>query len=311
MRAVILAGGLGTRLAEETVVRPKPMVEVGGRPLLWHIMKHFAHYHVREFVVALGYKGDFIKRFFLDYYYAHTPGALSIDLATGRTTTDLREVENWRVHLVDTGHDTNTGGRVKQLQSWLSNETFVVTYGDGVADVDIGKLLAFHRSHGKLATVTAVRPPARYGGLEFDGDLVSRFSEKPQAGEGWINGGFLVFEPAIFNYLPENSTSLELHALERLASEGQLVAYRHHGFWQCMDTLREKNLLERLWEQNRAPWATWSNEKRGEPEPATSPAPEALPLKPAPTWHVPVRIDPPQPVRRPLLGKHRETFLLD
>jgi glucose-1-phosphate cytidylyltransferase len=311
MRAVILAGGLGTRLAEETVVRPKPMVEVGGRPLLWHIMKQYAHHAVGEFVVALGYKGDFIKRYFLDYYYAHTPGALSIDLSTGRTSTDHRETEDWRVHLVDTGQESNTGGRVRRLRQWLGDSTFMVTYGDGVGNVDLTRLLAFHRSQGKIGTITAVRPPARYGGLEFDGDLVSRFSEKPQTGEGWINGGFMIFEPAIFDYLTDDTCSLELHALERLASEQQLAAYRHEGFWQCMDTLRDKNLLERLWDENRAPWAVWDAEKVGANEPpAATPAIDPVPVRPTPR-SLPIRIDPPEPLRRPLLGRHRETFLLD
>ncbi len=263
MRVVILAGGLGTRLAEETCVRPKPMVELGGRPMLWHIMQLYAYHALREFYVALGYKGDDIKRYFLDYHHAHTHGTLSVDLATGRVKTDPKEVESWRVHLVDTGHGTNTGGRVRRLREWLERETVMVTYGDGVSDIDIGGLLAFHRAQGRIATVTAVRPPARYGGLVFDGDLVRRFTEKPQAGEGWINGGFLVFEPAIFDYLEDDKSSLESNALERLAADRQLAAYRHEGFWHCMDTLRDKNLLERLWEQNQAPWAVWNGQRSG------------------------------------------------
>ena len=263
MRVVILAGGLGTRLAEETCVRPKPMVEIGGRPMLWHIMQLYAYHALREFYVALGYKGDDIKRYFLDYHHAHTHGTLSVDLATGRVKTDPKEVESWRVHLVDTGHGTNTGGRVRRLREWLEREPFMVTYGDGVSDIDIGGLLAFHRAQGRIATVTAVRPPARYGGLVFDGDLVRRFTEKPQAGEGWINGGFLVFEPAIFDYLEDDKSSLESNALERLAADRQLAAYRHEGFWHCMDTLRDKNLLERLWEQNQAPWAVWNGQRSG------------------------------------------------
>ena len=311
MRAVILAGGLGTRLAEETVVRPKPMVEIGGRPMLWHIMKLYAHHAVREFVVALGYKGDFIKRYFLDYYQAHTTGALSIDLATGRTATDHHESEDWRVHLVDTGHEANTGGRVRRLRRWLGEGTFMVTYGDGVCDVDIGQLLEFHRSHGRIATVTAVRPPARYGGLMFDGDLVSRFTEKPQAGEGWINGGFLVLEPAIFDYLSDDASSLEVHLLERLASERQLAAYRHDGFWQCMDTVRDKNLLERLWQENQAPWAVGDAARSGLQEPSAPLTPTTPATVPVPSWNVPVRFDPPEPVRRPLFGKHKDAFFVD
>ena len=289
MRVVILAGGLGTRLAEETSVRPKPMVEIGGRPLLWHIMKSFAHHGAREFCVALGYKGDFIKRYFLDYYHAHTQGAVTIDLATGQVETDHQETEDWRVHLVDTGQETNTGGRVRRLRGLLDDGTFMATYGDGVCDVDMGQLLEFHRSHGRIATVTAVRPPARFGGLVFDGDLVSHFTEKPQAGEGWINGGYLVFEPAIFDYLIDDKSSLESNALERLAADGQLAAYRHEGFWQCMDTLRDKNLLERLWEQQAAPWAVWDAARRG-----TSGAPAA---RAQTAKAMPVRVDPPEPVR--------------
>ena len=314
MRVVILAGGLGTRLAEETTIRPKPMVEIGGRPLLWHIMKLYAHHAMREFVVALGYKGDFIKRYFLDYYHAHTQGAMAIDLATGRVETDHQEKEDWRLHLVDTGHDSNTGGRVRRLRRWLEGETFMVTYGDGVSDVDISRLLEFHRSHGKIATVTAVRPPARYGGLLFDGDLVRRFTEKPQAGEGWINGGFLVFEPAIFDYLDSDKSSLESSGLERLAAERQLAAYRHDGFWQCMDTLRDKNLLERLWEQNEAPWAVWDQARNRLPareEPAMMSVPSPMPHLPPPSWNVPVRIDPPEPLRKPIHGRHKESYLLD
>jgi CDP-glucose 4,6-dehydratase len=304
MRVVLLAGGLGTRLAEETSVRPKPMVEIGGRPILWHIMKMYAHQGLRDFCVALGYKGDFIKRYFLDYHHAQAQGALSIDLANGHVQAERNAAESWNVHLIDTGHDTNTGGRVLRMRQWLDGGTFMVTYGDGVSDLDVNKLLAFHRQHGRIATVTAVRPPARYGGLVFDGDLVGQFTEKPQAGEGWINGGFLVFEPAIFDYLQDDKSSLESDALERLATDGQLAAYRHDGFWQCMDTLRDKNLLERLWEQKRAPWAVWEDSAsasashggppRGYPAPlneftpslqppASSLKPQASPLKP-PFW---------------------------
>lgn len=256
MKVVILAGGMGTRLAEETQIRPKPMVEVGGRPVLWHIMKLYEHHGFREFVIALGYKGDEIKRFFRDY--SSLTADLTIDFAEGRVESHHRECEDWRVHLVDTGYDTLTGGRVRRLKSGLSDATFMVTYGDGVADVDLTALLAFHRSHGRIATVTAVRPPARFGGLVFEGDLVKRFTEKPQAGEGWINGGFLVFEPAVFGYLNGDDSSLEADALERLAADGQLAAFRHEGFWQCMDTLRDKHLLEALWSGGRAPWKVWA-----------------------------------------------------
>jgi glucose-1-phosphate cytidylyltransferase len=256
MKAIILAGGLGTRLAEETEIRPKPMVEIGGRPILWHIMKHFAHHGIKEFLVALGYRGEHIKRYFLEY--ATLSRDLTIELGTGHLASNGSACEDWRVHLVDTGLETNTGGRIKRLQRIVEKETFMVTYGDGVADIDLQELLAFHRAHGKIATITAVRPPARYGGIIFDGTMVAKFTEKPQSGEGWINGGFLVFEPAIFRYVEDDRTSLEAHTLERLAADGELAAYRHDRFWQCMDTLRDKRYLEKLWQEGRAPWRVWS-----------------------------------------------------
>ena len=256
MKVVILAGGVGTRLAEETEVRPKPMVEIGGRPILWHIMKHYAHYGFREFFVALGYKGDQIKRYFLDYH--HLNSNMTIDLSDGHIERQSKASDDWLLHLFETGLDTNTGGRIKRLEPWLRDATFMVTYGDGVCDVNVTELLRLHRSHGKVATVTAVRPPARFGGLVFDGDLVDRFVEKPQIGEGWINGGYLVLEPAIFEYLHGDQISLEADALEQLANQRQLVAYRHEGFWQCMDTLRDKRLLEKLWVGGDAPWKVWT-----------------------------------------------------
>ncbi len=255
MKVIILAGGMGTRLAEETEVRPKPMVEIGGQPILWHIMKHYACYGFQEFFIALGYKGEVIKRYFLDYYSLN--GSMTIDLSSGKMEMHNRECEDWVVHLMDTGQETYTGGRVKRLEPCVKDSTFMVTYGDGVSDIDLQELLKFHRSHGRIATVTAVRPPARFGGLIFDGDLVADFTEKPQIGEGWINGGFLVFEPAIFDYLEGDHSSLEADALERLSADRQLAAYRHDRFWQCMDTLRDKRLLERLWNEGRAPWKVW------------------------------------------------------
>jgi glucose-1-phosphate cytidylyltransferase len=255
MKVVILAGGLGTRLAEETEIRPKPMVEIGGRPIIWHIMKHYAHYGFNEFVLALGYKGEDVKRYFLDYYRLN--GNVSIDLGTGHVDVSHEQPSDWNVHLVDTGQQTNTGGRVRRLRSLLGDEPFMLTYGDGVCDLNLRELLTFHDANRCVATITAVRPPARFGGLLFNGDRVSSFTEKPQVGEGWINGGFMVFEPKIFEYLRDDQTSLEADALEQLATDGKLVAYRHDRFWQCMDTLRDVRLLERLWQTGKAPWSTW------------------------------------------------------
>jgi len=252
MNVVILAGGMGTRLAEETEVRPKPMVEIGGKPILWHIMKHYCHYGFNEFFIALGYKGEMIKRYFLDY--AMLNGSMTIDIANGNLEREQKTSENWKVHLIETGLATNTGGRVKRLKSLLRGETFMLTYGDGVGNIDLAALLQFHRAHGRLVTLTAVRPPARFGGLVFDGDRVACFTEKPQIGEGWINGGFMVCEPGIFDYLKDDQTTLEAEPLERLAADGQLAAYRHEGFWQCMDTLRDKKLLESLWQEGKALW---------------------------------------------------------
>lgn len=255
MRIVILAGGFGTRLGEETVSKPKPMVEVGGRPILWHILKTYAHYGFGEFVVALGYKGEVIKRYFREYHALSAN--MTVNLRTGAVDTHAGETEDWTVHLVDTGQDVMTGGRVKRLEKHLGGEAFMLTYGDGVANVDVKKLLAFHKAHGKIATVTAVRPPARFGGLVFDGDRVAEFTEKPQIGEGWINGGYMVFEPAIFRYLEGDASVLEADALEALARDGQLMAYKHGDFWQCMDTVRDLNVLETLWKSGAPPWRVW------------------------------------------------------
>ena len=243
MKVVLLAGGKGTRLQEETVLRPKPMVEIGGYPILWHIMKGYAHYGFSEFVIALGYKGDFIKDFFLTFDRWHKD--VHIDYATGEVSYTHRERLDWKLDLVDTGEETDTGGRLKRLEHLLRpHGTFMLTYGDGVANVDVHKLLEYHRSHGKPATMTAVRPPARFGTIQFDEDQVSAFTEKPQAGEGWINGGFFVFEPEVFDYLESDETVLERDMLEQLAGEGNLMSYRHEGFWHCMDTLRDRNRLE-------------------------------------------------------------------
>jgi glucose-1-phosphate cytidylyltransferase len=255
VKVVILAGGFGSRLAEETEVKPKPMVEIGGRPIVWHIMKHYAHYGLKEFFVALGYKGEQVKRYFLDYHNLN--GSMTVNLANGEIEARSRECEDWIIHLMDTGTDTYTGGRVKRLEPWLKDSTFMVTYGDGVGDIDLHALVTFHRAHGRIATVTAVRPPARFGGLVFDGDVVVNFTEKPQIGEGWINGGFLIFEPSVFDYLESDRSSLEADAMEHLARDNQLVAYRHESFWQCMDTMRDMRLLQSLWESGKAPWKVW------------------------------------------------------
>ena len=254
MKVVILAGGLGTRLAEETELRPKPMVEIGGQPILWHIMKHYAHYGFKEFFIALGYKGEVIKRYFVDYRILNSN--LTIDLQSGHLTAHEGQHEDWTLNLIDTGLQTNTGGRVKRLEKWLNGERFMLTYGDGVSDINLDHLLHFHLNQRKLATVTAVRPPARFGGLTIKGDLVVNFEEKPQAGEGWINGGSLIFEPGIFDYIESDDTSLENVVLERLAAGGQLAAYCHEQFWQCMDTLRDVRVLENLWQSN-PPWKVW------------------------------------------------------
>ena len=257
MKVVILAGGFGTRLAEETELRPKPMVEIGGRPILWHIMKHYAHHGFSEFLIALGYKGDYIKRYFLEYHTLSSP-SITVALHDGKAEITQNNAEEWTIHLVDTGLETMTGGRLHRLQNWIGNETFMLTYGDGVSNVDLKALLEFHHAHGKIGTVTAVRPPARFGGLRLnDSGQVDAFTEKPQIGEGWINGGFFIFEPDIFDYLDGDKTVLETHALENLADDGQLFAYRHDDFWQCMDTLREKRYLENLWDSRQAPWKVW------------------------------------------------------
>ena len=256
MKTIILAGGLGTRLAEETAIRPKPMVEIGGKPILWHIMNIYAAFGFKEFVLALGYKGEEIKKYFLNFYMLNND--LSIDLSNGHAEPHSGQQPHWKVHLVDTGNVTQTGGRIKRLQPLIGNESFMLTYGDGVANVDIQRLVAFHKSHGKLATVTAVRPPARFGKIVFDGDRVVEFTEKPQTSEGWINGGFFVLEPGVFDYIEGDETAWEREPLERLAADGQLMAYRHEGFWQPMDTLREKRLLNALWNKGEAPWKVWT-----------------------------------------------------
>ncbi len=258
MKVAILAGGVGSRLTEETLLKPKPMVEIGGKPILWHIMKYYSHYDFNHFLVALGYKGDYVKRWFVDY--ASLTADLTVDLGNGTYAQHSAARDNWIVDLIDTGQATGTGGRIKRLAPYLQDGTFMVTWGDGVSTVDLHALVNFHRSHGRIATLTAVRPPARFGHLELEEDGVAEFSEKPQTGEGWISGAFFVLEPQVFDYVDDDATMFEQAPLERLAADGELMAFRHHGFWQCMDTLRDKQRLERLWDSGEAPWCLWSND---------------------------------------------------
>lgn len=255
MKCVILAGGLGTRLSEATGSIPKPMVEVGGKPILWHIMNIYAHHGISEFVLALGYKQEVIKEYFLNFYAINNH--LSIDLKHGVTTIHPGSQPSWNVHLVDTALHTQTGGRLKRLEAWIGASTFAMTYGDGVADVNLTELMEFHRSHGKLATITAVRPPARFGGLVIEDHHVRSFEEKNQAHEGWINGGFFILEPEVLRYIQGDDTLWERDPLEQLARDGELMAFKHHGFWQPMDTLREQRMLNDLWAQGKAPWKQW------------------------------------------------------
>ncbi|MDO8644141.1 MAG: glucose-1-phosphate cytidylyltransferase [bacterium] len=252
MKALILAGGVGTRLSEETTVRPKPLVEIGGKPIIWHIMSIFASQGFTDFVIACGYKGEMLKEYFLNFHLHNAD--LTVNLGSGKSELKNQKSPDWNIAVVDTGDKTQTGGRVKRLHSWINNETFFLTYGDGVGNINIQALLDFHRSHGKMATVTAVHPPARFGRLSFKGDQVIEFSEKPQTDGGWINGGFMVLEPKVLEYIEGDETLMEREPMARLAKEGQLMAYRHEGFWQPMDTLREKHLLEEMWQSGKAPW---------------------------------------------------------
>ena len=256
MKVVILAGGLGTRISEEAHLKPKPMVEIGGRPILWHIMKLYSAYGIGEFIVCCGYKGYLIKKYFANYFLHMSD--VTFDMGDNRMTVHQRYADPWRVTLVDTGEGTLTGGRLKRVADYVKDEdAFCFTYGDGVADIDIGALVAFHRRHGKLATVTAVQPPGRYGALDLDGDRVRGFIEKPGGDGGWINGGFFVLHPKVIDYIAGDATGWEIEPLTRLATAGELRAFEHRGFWQPMDTLRDKNLLEDLWARGTAPWKVW------------------------------------------------------
>lgn len=254
MKAVILAGGLGTRLSEETTNQPKPMVTIGDRPIIWHIMKIFEHHGISEFVICCGYKGYVIKEYFANYYLHNSD--FTIDLAEASIDIISRKTENWKITMVDTGLDTQTGGRLKRVSEHL-NETFIMTYGDGVSDVNINELIAFHKSHGKYSTVTSVQPPGRFGAIQTKGNLVTAFAEKPEGSAGLINGGFFVLEPDVLKYIAGDNTAWEGEPINRLIQDQQLLSYTHHGFWRPMDTLRDKHALEAAWTNNQAPWKTW------------------------------------------------------
>lgn len=256
MKVAILAGGLGTRLSEETAAKPKPMVEIGGKPMLWHIMNIYGAYGFNEFVIALGYKGEYIKDYFLNYRYRAR--SLTVNLDTGDVRLHDGTCENWTVHLLDTGADTQTGGRIRHVAEYIGYEPFMLTYGDGVSNINIPALLEYHRSQGKCATLTAVRPPARFGQMVINEGQVEHFEEKPIIGEGWINGGFFVLQPEVIDYLPNDQTVWEREPMERLAAEKQLAAYQHIDFWHCMDTFRDVHVLEKLWVEGNAPWKIWS-----------------------------------------------------
>lgn len=255
MKAVILAGGLGTRISEESHLKPKPMIEIGGKPILWHVMKIYSHYGINEFVICLGYKGYVVKEYFANYFLHMSD--VTFDMHSNEMEVHQKHVEPWRVTLVDTGETTLTGGRLKRVAKYIGSESFCLTYGDGVADVDVGALVGFHKKHGSKATVTAIQPPGRYGALNLDGSVVSSFQEKPAGDGAWINGGFFVLEPAVLDLIEGDNYSWESTPLMQLADEGSLRAYQHRGFWQAMDTLRDKNQLEDLWATGKPPWKVW------------------------------------------------------
>lgn len=254
MKAVILAGGLGTRISEESHLRPKPMIEIGGKPILWHIMKIYSAYGINEFIICCGYKGYMIKEYFANYFLHMSD--VTFDMKHNRMEVHEKHAEPWRVTLIDTGQNTLTGGRIKRVQDFIGDKTFCFTYGDGVADIDISKLIDFHRNHGKLATVTAIQPPGRYGALNIDGIHVNGFREKPDDDGAWVNGGFFVLEPQVIDAIEGDQISWETGPVLKLAQDGQLIAFKHTGFWQAMDTLRDKNNLEELW-QTSPPWKVW------------------------------------------------------
>ena len=255
MKALILAGGFGTRISEESHLKPKPMIEIGGKPILWHIMKVYSIHGINDFIICCGYKGYLIKEYFANYFLHNSD--VTFDMRTNERIVHLQYADPWRVTLVDTGHETMTGGRLRRIRQYLGDEDFCFTYGDGLSDIDITKLIGFHRSHGRLATLTAVQPPGRFGVLNMDDERVSSFLEKPQGDGTWINGGFFVLSPKVINYITDDKTIWEREPMERLAMEADLIAFKHNGFWQPMDTLRDKNRLEELWSTDKAPWKKW------------------------------------------------------
>ncbi len=255
MKAVILAGGFGTRISEESVLKPKPMIEIGGKPILWHIMKIYSHYGINEFVICCGYKQYVIKEYFANYFLHNSD--VTFDISKNSMHVHNNQAEPWKVTVVDTGEQTLTGGRLKRVREFVGNEDFCFTYGDGVSDLNIKELISFHKENGRLATVTAIQPPGRFGAMEMSGNEISKFQEKPKGDGSWVNGGFFILSPKVFDLIPGDETIWEREPLEKLASTKQLVAYKHQGFWQAMDTLRDKNHLEELWSSGKAPWKVW------------------------------------------------------